>query len=105
MFDSRRFEKNLKLLIAASLGGPMRYRILHELIAMPQNPNQLAELLGVDYKTVTHHLSVLKKNNLVTSDMGSYGEVFFCSFTSEQKQVFDELWIKIGSMPQFGKKL
>ena len=105
MFDARRFEKNLRLLIAASRGGPMRYRILHELIERPQNPNQLSEKLRVDYKTVTHHLSVLQKNNWVTSDRGVYGELFSCSFTSEQKTAFEELWKKIGSNPELGKKL
>lgn len=89
MLDNRRFEKNLKLWIAATRGGPMRARILHELIAKPQNPNQLADFLKVDYKTVTHHLSVLKKNGWVTSNQSSYGEVFSCTFLPEQQLAFE----------------
>jgi len=39
--------------------------MIHELSIRPLNLNQLAERLGVDYRTVMHHAEVLKSNSLV----------------------------------------
>ncbi|MBI5553893.1 MAG: winged helix-turn-helix transcriptional regulator [Candidatus Diapherotrites archaeon] len=99
MYDARIFRKNVLFLIGATRGGPLRARIIQELIEAPSNPNQLARTLGVDYKTITHHLSVLRKNQWVYSDRENYGEQFFLAFTEEQKTDFALL------MSSFGKKL
>lgn len=88
MFDSKRFGKNVWYLLGATKGGPMRARVMAELISQPLNPNMLAQKIGVDYKTITHHLSVLLKNNWVTSSQQKYGELYYPTFTEEQRAVF-----------------
>ncbi|MFH1256632.1 MAG: winged helix-turn-helix domain-containing protein [Candidatus Diapherotrites archaeon] len=96
MFDSDAFHRNVWYLIGATRGGPLRASIMGELMERPLNPNQLAERLGVDYKTITHHLSVLKKHNWVTSGSEKYAELFYPAFTDEQNAIFREILAKIG---------
>lgn len=74
----------------------MRAKIISLLIQKPLNPNQLAQMLGVDYKTIRHHLDVMLKNNWVTRNEDKYGELFFTAFADDQKQVFNEIMGKIG---------
>ncbi len=92
----RLFKKNVWYLLGASRGGPMRAKIMHCLMDRPLNKNQLAKKAGVDYKTILHHVDVLKKNNWITSSMDKYGELFFPAFTDEEKKAFEEIWSKIG---------
>ena len=96
MHDLKAFRKNVWYLVGATRGGPMRIRIIYELMDRPLNANQLTKKLGVDYKTVRHHLEVLKKNNWITMGEENYGSLFFPAFTEEQKQVFEEVFLKIG---------
>ena len=56
------FEKVLYWLIANSLGGLNRGRIINELFSKPQNANELCKNLNVEYKTIRYHLKVLKEN-------------------------------------------
>ena len=64
----------------------------------PKNANQLASLLEVDYRTISHHLDVLEKNGLVTSMGEQYGEMYFLSRELEENfGVFEEIWNKIGN--------
>lgn len=63
----------------------------------PLNPNQVAEHLGIDYKTVTHHLNVLKKNNWVTSSSEKYNELFYPTFTEEERKIFEVIVNKNGN--------
>jgi DNA-binding transcriptional ArsR family regulator len=49
-------------LIAGSRGGLTRAKIIEELRENPQNANQLANSLGMDYRTIRHHLKLLQKN-------------------------------------------
>ena len=96
MLSSRAFKKNLKYLIAASRGGAMRARIISELMEKPQNPNQLSETLGVDYKTIRHHLEVMLRYNWVSNKADKYGDLYMLTFTDEEKQAFDEIMGRIG---------
>ncbi len=96
MHDARIFRKSVLYLIGATRGGPMRLRIISELMKKPLNPNMLAQMLGVDYKTIVHHLDVLRKNNWVVKDGKKYAEVFMLAFTEEQKQVFQAILAEIG---------
>ncbi len=57
----------------ASRGGPTRARILLLLRDLPLNPHQLARKLGLNYRTVLHHLEVLEKNGLVERLGDGYG--------------------------------
>jgi len=59
----------------------------------------LAEALKVDYKTILHHLKILKENGLITpSEEGAYGAVLFLTPKMEAAlQILDEIWSKIGT--------
>ncbi|MDA4121279.1 MAG: winged helix-turn-helix domain-containing protein [Thaumarchaeota archaeon] len=65
--------------LGGARGGGNRARIIHELSIRPLNLNQLAEKLGVDYRTVMHHSDVLKANSLVVTQGEKYGAMYFLS--------------------------
>ncbi len=84
-------------LIAGTRGGPTRAKIIEALRETPQNANQLATLLKMDYKTMRHHLEVLEKNKIITSVGDRYGATYFLSQTMEDNYaVFEEIMKKIG---------
>jgi len=87
-------------LIAGTKGGETRGKIIDLLKKNPCNANKIAETLGLDYKTVRHHLEVLEKNNIIFPiNKGKYGAVYFLSeFMESNIKIFDEIWV------QFGKK-
>ena len=91
------FKKVLYWLIANSLGGANRGRILDELFKKPQNANELSNILNVEYKTVRYHLKVLEENKIITSVGGGYGKTYFPSDELEQnKHIFYQIWYEIG---------
>jgi predicted transcriptional regulator len=84
-------------LIANSLGGVNRGRILEELFNKPQNANELSKSLEIEYKTIRYHLKVLEENGILTSVGGGYGKTYFPTEKFEEnKQHFTEIWDKIG---------
>ena len=84
-------------LIAGTRGGPTRAKIIAALRQTPQNANQLATLLKMDYKTMRHHLDVLEKNKIITSLGDRYGATYFLSQTMEENYImFEEIVNKIG---------
>jgi len=79
-------------LIAGTRGGPTRAKIIGTLKETPQNANQLATSLGMDYRTIRHHLDVLQKNKIITSVGDGYGMTYFLSQTMEENYVlFEEI--------------
>jgi len=62
--NARSLKYLLGWLIAGTRGGPTRARIIEALKESPQNANQLATLLKMDYKTMRHHLDVFEKNKM-----------------------------------------
>jgi DNA-binding transcriptional ArsR family regulator len=62
--------------LTGTRGGKNRVRILKALDDRPRNANQLAEDLGLDYKTVRHHLDVLTDNDIVSKSGDDYGAVY-----------------------------
>src|SRR4030042_2150183 len=84
-------------LIAGTRGGPTRAKIIQSLKETPQNANQLAIQLKMDYKTMRHHLEVLEKNKIITSVGDRYGATYFLSQAMEENYgVFEEIMKKIG---------
>ena len=86
-------------LIAGTRGGPTRAKIIATLKETPQNANQLANLLGMDYRTIRHHLEVLEKNKLITSAGEGYGTTYFLSPPMEDnyaifEEIVNRLWKK-----------
>lgn len=58
----------------------------------PANTNQLANRLGVEYRTIQHHIDVLKKNSLIESSGPHYGLTYFLTPWMEAHiDVFDDL--------------
>ncbi len=57
-------------LLAGTRGGPNRIRILEELRVHPNNAHQLSAQLGIDYRTIRHHLGLLERNGLVYRPVG-----------------------------------
>ncbi|MFB5598406.1 MAG: ArsR/SmtB family transcription factor [Nitrosopumilaceae archaeon] len=61
----RRFKLILLSLIYGTKGGINRAKILNMIYEKPQNINQIALELKVDYKTVQHHIKILTKNGMI----------------------------------------
>ncbi len=90
-------EQLLWHLLAGTRGGPMRARILLAIKRRPANTRQVAQALGIDYKTAQHHLEVLLEHQIVTVQ-GKYGATYFLAEATVAS------WPKLASMwVQFGK--
>ena len=93
-----RFKRLLWYLIASTRGGVNRAKIINFLSESPSNANQLSNQLKLDYKTIVHHLDVLKKNSLIVTDNEeSYGATYFISPIIEKNySAFQEIMVRIG---------
>jgi DNA-binding transcriptional ArsR family regulator len=83
-------------LIAGSRGGMNRARIILALHTRPYNANQLTRLFSLDYKTVRHHLDVLRKHHIITATGEDYGTMYFLS--DQMKTNFEdflEIWKQV----------
>ncbi len=95
--NARSLKYLLGWLIAGTRGGPTRAKIILALKESPQNANQLATMLKMDYKTMRHHLEVLEKNKIITSVGDRYGATYFLSQMMEDNYIlFEEIVKKIG---------
>jgi DNA-binding transcriptional ArsR family regulator len=95
--NARSLKYLLGWLIAGTRGGPTRAKIIMALKESPQNANQLATQLKMDYKTMRHHLTVLEKNKMLTSVGDRYGATYFLSQILEDNYaLFEEIVAKIG---------
>jgi DNA-binding transcriptional ArsR family regulator len=82
--------------LGGARGGENRAKIIHELGARPSNLNQLSTKLGLDYRTIVHHVDVLLKNSLVITQGEKYGAVYFLSPRLEAGLViFEEICDKL----------
>jgi len=82
-------KKLLYWLVAGSRGGENRARILMLVRDKPMNVKQIADRLGLDYKTVQHHLEVLNKHLLLDSIGEGYGMAY--TISPEMEAVADEI--------------
>jgi DNA-binding transcriptional ArsR family regulator len=83
-------------LFGGSKGAQNRIRIIEVLRERPSNINQLSDFLGLDYKGVQHHISVLEKNNLVTKAGEKYDVLYFISdYLQHNLAAYDEIKDKI----------
>jgi DNA-binding transcriptional ArsR family regulator len=65
-------------LLLGSRGGYTRARIIRALMEKPMNKHQLSRELGLNYKTVEHHIRILVEHHIVEpSSPGRYGSVFY----------------------------
>jgi DNA-binding transcriptional ArsR family regulator len=86
-------------LVAGTRGGVTRSKIIQTLRESPQNANQLASSLEMDYRTIRHHLKLLLKNRIVTSTGDGYGNTYFLSAELEEnytlfEEIVNKLWKK-----------
>jgi DNA-binding transcriptional ArsR family regulator len=85
-------------LIAGSKGGVNRARIIQALHKRPYNANQLTQMFDLDYKTVRHHLDVLKKHHAITLIGEGYGTMYVLSETMKaQYNDFLEIWEQVAA--------
>ena len=93
----RQLKQLLQWLVLGTRGGANRAQIIKAIREEPRNANQLGRLIGVDYRTIRHHLDVLEKNGLIKSLGDQYGKVYFLSTDLEENfRVFEEIWNEIG---------
>ncbi|WP_275880665.1 ArsR/SmtB family transcription factor [Haloferax volcanii] len=71
-------------LIGGTRGGENRVRIIRALEEQPQNTNQLANRLDLNYKAVEHHIELLEENGILLSNGAEYGTVYFLTERMEQ---------------------
>jgi len=92
------FKHSLWNILAGTRGGVTRILIIELLKDRPYNVNQLHEKLGLDYKTIQHHIKVLTRGNVITTEeKGKYGSMYFLSPTLEKNiYLLDEILAKIG---------
>ena len=90
----------LWFLLAGTRGGETRAMILRAIEERPRNAHQLAKGLGLDYKTIQHHLRMLEKHRIVHAvNKGGYGAAYFLSPEAEAfAKAEGRIW------EQFGKK-
>ena len=86
-------------LIAGTRGGLNRARIIEALHERPYNANQLSEALEIDYRTIRHHLDLLRKNGLLARPVGdAYGSPYFLSaYLEGNYTIFEEIRKKLPS--------
>lgn len=97
MRDSPELRRLLWFLLGGARGGENRARIIKELSIRPCNMNQLASKLNVDYRTVMHHVEILKKNSLIVSKGEHYGVTYFLNPWLEANiNIFYEICRRLG---------
>jgi DNA-binding transcriptional ArsR family regulator len=93
------FKRVMMFLFVATRGGDNRIKIVRLLRQQPTNANKICEQLGLDYKTVQHHLRILDENQVVVSSSpkGTYGAVYFLApYFEKQIDNLENLWVKSG---------
>jgi len=92
------FKRIMVYIFVASRGGQNRARIVEMLKGEPSNPNKISEKLGLDYKTVQHHIKMLEENEvIVSSSKGTYGAVYFLTpYFEKYFESVKGMWARFG---------
>ncbi|OGS51001.1 MAG: hypothetical protein A3K65_01915 [Euryarchaeota archaeon RBG_16_68_12] len=93
--------KRLWHLIAGTRGGVNRAKIIWLLRERPSNANSIAESLSLDYKTVRHHLDVLRDNDVVMSTASGTNNGYATMYSLSPRlqthfEEFLEIWTRFG---------
>jgi len=99
-------DKRLWYLLAGTRGGLNRGRILQVIHERPMNANDLSGRLGLDYKTVRHHLDVLRENDCVmTLGNEGYGLLYTLSPRLQTHyEDFEQIWRRLETEADLGKE-
>ncbi len=92
--------KRLWHLIAGTRGGINRAKIIWLLREGPSNANSIAAHLSLDYKTVRHHLDVLRDNDVVMAAPRDNGYATKYALTPHLQTHFEEfleIWRRFGA--------
>ena len=87
-------KKDISYLILGSKGGSNRVKILKLLEERPFNINQMAKHLGLNYRTVQHHVDLLEKHSIVKKEEKNigYGEIFKLDLIDDiDREVLDDI--------------
>lgn len=79
MADDPELRRLLWYLLGGTRGGENRATIVRAIRERPRNLHQLSKDLGLQYNLVQHHVSVLKRNSMVTAAGEHYGLTYFLS--------------------------
>ncbi|WP_048054027.1 ArsR/SmtB family transcription factor [Thermoplasma volcanium] len=93
---SGEYKRLIWWLFYATRGGDMRRKIIDLIRNNPSNQHQISRVLGVNYRTVEHHLHILEQNNIVYGMGDKYGRTFFISQSFLDKlPIYDEFKNKV----------
>ena len=96
MPDDPELRRLLWHLLGGARGGENRARIIHELHVRPSNLNQIAQKLNLEYRSIQHHIEILKRNSLVISQGEKYGLTYFLSpFVEANFAIFEDICSKL----------
>ena len=90
-------------LIAGTRGGINRAKIIWFLRERSANANVLSESLGLDYKTIRHHLDVLRANDIVMATGSGNGYATAYSLSPRLQTHFEEfleIWARFRGVGQ-----
>ncbi|MDG6899065.1 MAG: winged helix-turn-helix transcriptional regulator [Nitrososphaerota archaeon] len=92
------YKRIMVYVFVASRGAQNRVRIAEMLRSEPSNLNRITQRLGLDYKTVQHHVKVLEDNGVVIpSAKGTYGAVYFLTpYFDKHFDLLKEMWARFG---------
>jgi predicted transcriptional regulator len=93
------FNHVLYWLLANSMGGKNRVKIIEELFRKPQNANELSKNLSIEYKTIRYHLKIMMENNLIEVAGSGYGKTYFVSDNlKNHKDYYKKILKEIGKI-------
>lgn len=96
MTDDPELRRLLWHLLGGARGGENRSRIIKELHDRPSNLNQLAQKLSLEYRSIQHHINILKRNAIVVSEGERYGMTYFVTpWFEAHYDVFTEICAKL----------
>lgn len=72
-------DRELYSLIAVRNGGFNSMRIIDEILIKPRNANQIANILKLDYKTVTYHLDIICSHDYLIKEKFNNNYSYFPS--------------------------
>ena len=93
------FKRLIMYLLVGTKGGFNRLQIMRLIREEPLNPNKIGEKLGLDYKTIQHHLKILRENSIVvtSSPSGTYGAMYFLTpYVEKNIALVDDIWARFG---------
>lgn len=97
------FNQVVYWLLANSLGGLNRIKILNYLFKKPQNAHELSQNLDLDYKTIRYHLKILKQNDFIETAGNKYGKTYFISEKlMNHKKYFEKICKEYNILPTTG---